>query len=65
MKSKSGLPKFGGQMHLNCPHNAPKDSWWATANGDFYARAKAELPRMLISKIHHQIVAVRIVGQVE
>jgi len=57
------LPKFGHQIgKLNMPENAPQGSWWLQANGRFYDEAKRQLPRILQSKMHHQIQAVRIVG---
>lgn len=59
------LAKFGHQLgKLNMPENAPVTSWWLNANGDFYARAQAELPRILQSKMHHQITSLRIVGYI-
>lgn len=61
MKKGDSRRKFGHQLgRLNMPTNAPADSWWLRSQ--FYDQAKAELPRMLQSKIHHQIVALRIVG---
>ena len=62
-KTGPPLPKYGHRTgQLSVPWNAPADSWWTHANGHFYEQARAELPRMLQSRIHHQIVAVRIVG---
>ena len=60
------LPKSAEQLaRMNPAWNAPVTSWWLNANGDFYERAKQELPRIYASRMHYQMTAVRIVGHLE